>query len=342
MFNKQNDITQIYTRKEFYELGLQFYKHYKPKGFGSIDVTYIIEYGDDIKAFVGGKFVLSCDRFGYVNPYFTIKYSNEAERLHRFRNYCEHVFKHTFEVKGGDSYVSPILIKELGLLITKNDVFIEPLKGAKEKNSLTQKEADQLKYYIVTDIYGVGDDTKIALNITSRVDGCNKVVFPIDYFLSKKLKYAYHAHELDGLGSLDPDFVIEYHCNGEIYYDLETVRKRGNKIKAAICGIDITTNISDTDTEQDVAEKLVKCEYEYVLHGLVNKYDKNLKESEYYKVIFTNYTYICHVISLDKPYKIDIINRYDTISDNGVSGTNAFDNEGYRPNGEPHIHKLFP
>lgn len=208
LFNEQNDITQIYTRKEFYELGLQFYKHYKPKGLGSIDgSTYIIEYGDDIKAFIDGRFVLSCERNGYVNPYFTIKYSNEAERLHRFRNYCEHVFKHTFEVKGGDSYVSPLLIKELGLLIKKNDVFIEPLKGAKEKNSLTQKEADQLKYYIVTDIYGVGDDTKIALNITSRVDGCNKVVFPIDYFLSKKLKYAYHAHQLDVLGSLDPDFV---------------------------------------------------------------------------------------------------------------------------------------
>ena len=28
------------NRKEFYELGLQFYKHYKPKGLGSIDNQY--------------------------------------------------------------------------------------------------------------------------------------------------------------------------------------------------------------------------------------------------------------------------------------------------------------
>ena len=214
---------------------------------------------------------------------------------------------------------SLLLIKELGLLIKKNDVFIEPLKGAKEKNSLTQKEADQLKYYIVTDIYEVGDDTKIALNITSRVDGCNKVVFPIDYFLSKKLKYAYHAHQLDGLGSLDPDFVIEYHCNGEIYYDLSEARKNGNKIKATIFGTDITMSVSNNDTDFDVRQKLSSCEYEYVQHGLQNRY-KKIKKNEFYRVVFTKYSYLCHT---DKNGNLIIDKRYDTRETDKISGIYA-------------------
>ncbi|MBQ3689433.1 MAG: hypothetical protein II937_06140 [Bacteroidales bacterium] len=109
--------------------------------------------------------------------------------------YFSPYFSENTEIKN-----SPILEAELGLLIQKNDVFVETLKQNK-KNYITQKDADEIKWYIVTDIYEDGYNTNIAANVTSRVDGCYKIVVPIDIFLSKKLKYAYHAHQLDGLKS---------------------------------------------------------------------------------------------------------------------------------------------
>ena len=243
------------------------------------------------------------------------------------------------EIKDTKSVIeipSLLLIKELGLLIKKNDIFIEPLKSEKGENSLTQKEADQLKY-IVTDIYGVGDDTKIALNITSRVDGCNKVVFPIDYFLSKKLKYAYHAHQLDGLGSLDPDFVIEYHCNGEIYYDLSEARKYGNKITASIAETMIpSVSVTQKDDLKSIVKKLLSSEFEYVWHGLMNQQNGNVKKGDSYRVIFTKYSYICNV---DINGNIEIIRRYDTEGETGVGGIYAANIKRPRLKGEFGYHR---
>ena len=217
---------------------------------------------------------------------------------------------------------SKLLFKELELTIEVGDEFVkEKQLSWKQKSKIYNwLRSKEIKDKEIFDFYYVSHINKNGDIYLFNEQSNTTHIYTRQEFYELGLQF-YKHYKSKGLGSLDPDFVIEYHCNGEIYYDLSEARKYGNKITASIAETMIpSVSVTQKDDLKSIVKKLLSSEFEYVWHGLMNQQNGNIKKGDSYRVIFTKYSYICNV---DINGNIEIIRRYDTEGETGIGGIYA-------------------